>query len=126
LEGWFILINQKHRQANQLKPGDEVEVTLTGDDSEYGMEMPDELMESLLQDSQAYDAFEKLTPGLQRNLIHFVSQVKSSEIRLRRAQVIIVHLNMHKKPDFKTLNQEMKEANQLAKELNNLNHNRNR
>ncbi|MGD1846193.1 MAG: YdeI/OmpD-associated family protein [Salibacteraceae bacterium] len=112
--GWFIMINKSNRNKLGLVRGQVMAVQLEKDTSDYGMPMPDELHELLLQDEVGSDYFHALTPGKQRNLIHFVGQVKSSDIRLRRAFVVVEHLKMHQGViNFKALSQEMKAANQL-------------
>ncbi len=111
---WFININKTFCRENHLLVGDKVTVEIERDTSKYGMEMPGELEEMLNQDHLAHEYFEKLTPGKQRNLIHFVASIKSSEIRIRRALVVANHLTSHRGLiDFKDLNQEIKEANNL-------------
>ena len=80
------------------------------------MEMPEEFEVALSMDPGADTYFHSLTPGKQRNLIYFVGQTKSSNIKARRAWVVCDHLNSHKGLiDFKDLNQEIKEANNNAK-----------
>ena len=111
---WFITVNKLFCKENHLQIEDKLQVEIEKDTSKYGMEMPRELDEMLKQDGEASAYFEELTPGKQRNLIHFVATIKSSEIRIRRALVVANHLTSHKGLiDFKDLNQEIKEANNL-------------
>ncbi len=107
-KGFFILINQKVRTKLKLKEGSPVEVELTPDKSEYGLPMPEELSEMLHQDPEGNDWFKKLTPGKQRNLIYLVGQVKSSELRIQRALIVVEHLKSQQgKIDFKALYSEI-------------------
>jgi uncharacterized protein YdeI (YjbR/CyaY-like superfamily) len=78
--------------------------------------MPIELMEVLSQDEYADKLFHELTPGRMRNIIHSVSSVKSTDIRIRKALVYAEHLKKNKgKIEYKELAQEMKEANRAAR-----------
>jgi hypothetical protein len=114
--GWFILLNKNRQKELNLVHGDRIQVQLEKDHSEYGMEMPIELREVLDQDEHADYLFHKLTPGRMRNIIHAVSSVKSSDIRIRKALVYAEHLKKNKgKIEYKELAAEMKEANQQAK-----------
>ncbi len=115
---WYILLNNKRKKELGLMEGEEISIELEKDRSEYGMEMPIELREVLDQDEHADVLFHKLTPGRMRNIIHAVASVKSSEIKIRRALVYAEHLKKNKgKIDFKELGQEMKEANQQARDF---------
>ncbi len=112
----FVNVNKPFAKKNGIWISDKIQVELTPDNSKYGMEMPEEFQETLNQDPIAFEYFEKLTPGKQRNLIYFVGNVKSSEIKVRRAWVVTDHLVSHKGVvDFKDLNRELKEANQNAR-----------
>lgn len=111
--GWFIMVNKPNRKKLGLLKGQVVRISLEKDHSEYGLPMPEELGELLLQDDSGSQYFHALTPGKQRSLIYIVSNVKSSEIRLRRAFVVVEHLKRQAgKVDSKVLSKEMKEANQ--------------
>jgi len=80
------------------------------------MEMPEELWAVLDQDEEGNILFHDLTPGKMRNIIFYVLQVKSSEIRIRRALVIIEHLKRNEgKIQYQSLAEEMKEANRQAR-----------
>lgn len=108
---FFILLNKKVRDQLKLAEGQSVAVSLQPDNSKYGLPMPEELEELLLQDADGDRLFHALTPGKQRNLLYIAGQVKSPEKRLARAMAIVEHL---KKNDgqiqFKELNQDIREA----------------
>lgn len=113
---WYILLNNKRKKDLGLTQGEEISIELEKDRSEYGMEMPLELREVLDQDEQADMLFHKLTPGRMRNIIHSVASVKSTDIKIRRALVYAEHLKKNKgKIEYKELSQEMKKANQQAR-----------
>lgn len=110
---FFININKKIRDKLKLQLGSMVEVTLCKDESEYGLPMPEEFAEVLSQDEAGNQLFHALTPGKQRNLLYIAGQPKTSDVRLKRAVVLVEHLKANKgKIDFKQLNQDMKTANQ--------------
>lgn len=68
------------------------------------------------QNPEADKVFHAFTKGKQRTLIYWLNNVKSSDIRIRRALVMTDHLvNQRGNIDFKLLNVEMKTANQAAK-----------
>lgn len=106
---YFININKKIRDALKLKIGIEVDVILQKDDSEYGLQMPEELRELLKQDSAGNKLFQKLTPGRQRTLIYIAGNVKSTDKRINRAIAIVNHLKYTKGIiDYKLLQQDLK------------------
>ena len=88
----YITLNKKILKSASIKKGSKIDVKLELDHSEFGMPLSEELTEVLSQDSQAYDRFIKLTPGKQRNIIHFVASVKNSEKRIDRAIKILENL----------------------------------
>lgn len=106
---YFINVNKKIREELNLKPGNQVTVGLEKDDSEYGLPMPDELKETLLQDENGDILFHALTPGKQRTLIYIAGSVKDTQKRINRALAIVTHLkNMNGKINFKQLNEMLK------------------
>lgn len=113
---YYVTLNQERRKKLGLRAGELVKLSMKKDDSAYGVPMSDELREVLDQESLADELFHQLTPGKQRTLIHWVDNVKSSEIKIRRAFVMCRHLVAQEgNIDFKALNQEIKQANQEAK-----------
>lgn len=113
---YFINVNKAARETLGVEEGHHVAVKLEPDHSPYGMPMSAEFEEVLHQEVHSARVFHTLTPGKQRTLIHYADNVKSPEIKLRRAFVVMDHLARHgTKVDFKTLNEEMKAANRAAK-----------
>ncbi|MEX2379581.1 MAG: YdeI/OmpD-associated family protein [Vicingaceae bacterium] len=111
--GYFILINQALKKKLGLHLGESVQLKIEKDRSKYGMSISEEFETCLKEEPIAYKYFEELTPGKQRNLIHMVNQVKSSEIKIRRSLAIVEHLITEKgKIEFKRLNQLIKSYNQ--------------
>ena len=88
----YISVNNKRLKQLGLKAGTEVWVKLEKDESKYGMEMPEELEELLAQDAAGKKRFDGLTPGRQRYIIHYVSGIKSTQLRIDRAILLIENL----------------------------------
>lgn len=113
---WYIILNQEVQKKLGIEIGDEVEVHIEKDNSEYGMDMPEELRVLLDQDTTGNRYFHALTPGKQRNLIYIVNKVKSSDNRLNKALAIVDHLvEMNGQLNFKLLNSKIKEYNNRGK-----------
>jgi hypothetical protein len=105
----FINLNKKIRDELKLKVGQSVSVKLEKDQSTYGLPVPPELQEVLLQDQEGNRLFHALTPGKQRNLIYYAGLVKDPELRLQRALIMMEHLRRNGgKIDFRALFQEFK------------------
>jgi hypothetical protein len=92
--GGYIMFSKKNMKSAGSIPGDTVKLQLVADTSRYGMPMPEELEEVLHQDPEGKIRFEKLTPGKQRNIIHFINSVKASELRIERSLKLIGNLTM--------------------------------
>jgi uncharacterized protein YdeI (YjbR/CyaY-like superfamily) len=83
-----------------------VSVLLKKDESEYGLPMPEELQELLLQDEEGDRLFHALTIGKQRTLLYIVGSVKDTGKRISRALAIVNHLKATGgKIDYKKLNE---------------------
>lgn len=92
----FIMVNTKKQKEYQLKKGEKIAVVLYEDTSKYGMEMPKELEEVLLQDEEGAKRFENLPDGKKRNIIYYVSKTKSSQLRIDKSIVFIENLKRQK------------------------------
>lgn len=88
----YVSINKKRLNELELQVGDVIDVILEPDHSQFGMEVPEELEELLRQDPEGERRFLQLTPGKQRNIIYYISGVKSSNLRLDRALKLINNL----------------------------------
>ncbi len=106
---YYIKINKSQLKKMALSIGETVSIKLSPDDSEYGMPLPQEFAAIWEIDDEANRYFHELTPGKQRNLIYIVNSVKSLDIRIRKATIIMEHLKINiGKLDFKVLNESMK------------------
>jgi hypothetical protein len=109
-EVYFININKKIRDQLGLKEGAKIMATLEPDESEYGLPFPDELKAVLEDDPEGHRLFDALTPGRKRNILHGVGQVKQTDLRIRRAIIMIDHIKANDgKIDFKKLSAELKQ-----------------
>jgi len=89
--GW-IGINKARMKELGLALGAKVAVELKPDKSKYGLPMPEELEELLRQDEEGKRRFDALSPGKQRNILHYVSIHKNTDKRLDRAVTVIENL----------------------------------
>ena len=113
---YFVLVNREISKKLNLEIGSEVSVQLREDKSEYGMPVPQEMIDLFGEDDEFYQLFNGLTPGKQRNLLYLVGKPKSKEARVKKAVVICNHLvNRNGDLDFKILNQDFKDYNELLK-----------
>lgn len=107
---WFIKLNKEKMKSFPLALGENVTVELKSDTSKYGMAMPREFEEVLLQDLEGSNHFENLTDGKKRSLIYAVASVKNTDKRITKALIILDHLTANSgKLDFKLLNEAFKE-----------------
>ena len=108
--GHYILLNKDIAKQIQLKVGEEVSIVLEEDTSKYGMPLPEEMEELLLQDSEGEHYFHMLTPGKQRSLLYIVGKPKGTDTRLKKAITILNYLkHTGGKLDMKELNQAFKD-----------------
>ena len=107
---YFINVNKEIRKKLNLGLGASANVVLTADKSKYGMPLPPEMEELLLQDVEGEKLFHALSMGKQRSLLHIIGKPKSSNVRLRKALMTLDYLKSVKgKLDFRALNQFYKE-----------------
>ena len=109
-EGRFVItVNKKIQKQLNLVFGSAVQVVLKKDDSVYGLPMPEEFQEVLNQDAEGHTYFEALTDGKKRTFLYIVAQPKNSDLRIKRALIIVEHLKLFKgKVDFKKLGESMR------------------
>jgi hypothetical protein len=80
----FFSVSAPLRKAAQIEVGDKVDVFFKLVDPDK-LDIPEELEAVLAQDEQAMAAWEKLTTGYQRSLIHYITSVKNVDSRIKRA-----------------------------------------
>lgn len=88
----YITVQSSLLKKLGLHIGDTVQVRLSPDESEYGMEFPEELQEILRQDPEAEKRFNGLPMSKKRYIIVYVNQVKSSQKKIDRAFLLLNNL----------------------------------
>lgn len=86
--GYFVNVGSTIRNDLNLNAGDIITATFSPDDSEFQFDTPQELIEILHNDIEAYNIFRCLSEGNQRGLIYLVNQVKSHNKRIERSLTI--------------------------------------
>ncbi|MEP1152755.1 MAG: YdeI/OmpD-associated family protein [Balneola sp.] len=100
----YITVNKKRLKKYGIEIGDEISMQLEHDHSKYGVEMPEELEALLEQDIEGASYFEALSDGKKRYIIQYVGGVKSSQLKIDRAIMLIENLKtMPGKFDFRYL-----------------------
>lgn len=106
---YFINVNKNIRAQLNIQVGDTVWLDITEDMSTYGLPVPVEFSELMKIDDVGNRRFHEQTKGVQRSLLHIIGNAKSSEIRLKRAVLIIDFLKLYNgKFDFKKYNEYLK------------------
>jgi hypothetical protein len=90
----YVGFTKARMKELDVKAGSSVNVELSPDKSKYGLPMPAELEELLRQDDEGKHRFEQLSPGKQRNILHYVGNLKNSDKRLDRAILVIENLKL--------------------------------
>lgn len=104
-----IMVNKDYRTKLNIDAGSKVIVQLRKDDSEYGLEMPEELAELLRQDAEGDRLFHTLPEGKQRTLLYIVSSMKNPTRRIERAIAVVEHLKAREgKIDYRQLYNDLK------------------
>lgn len=107
-----IYLKKEMLKKHGWEEGQEVEIVLEKDTSEYGMEVPESFYELLDQDTEGASYFHNLTMGKQRTLISIAGKVKNVDSQLAKGLAIMHHLKEAKgELDFKRLNVLIKEYN---------------
>lgn len=110
-----VSVNKKIRDTLELDFGVEVNVLLRKDTSEFGLPMPEELLEVFRQDPAGKRIFLSLTPGKQRTLLYIIGKVKDQQKRVDRSLVIIHHLKEQKGIiDYKKLDRSLKNSAMMS------------
>ena len=108
-KGYWLTINKEIRKKLKLDIGHEVTAVIEPDNSKYGIPLPEEMEELLLQDELGRSLFHKLTPGKQRSLLWMVGKPKTTNTRLKKAVAVIEYLkSVNGKLDFRELNEYIK------------------
>lgn len=109
---YSIYVKKEMQKKLGIEEGDQVEVSLEKDTSEFGVPMPESFEVLLAQDDEGRKYFQSLTMGKQRSLIYIVQKVKNVDSQLAKGLAIMHHMKEAKgELDFKRLNVLIKEYN---------------
>ena len=107
----YILLNKDRYKKLQLSEGLKIKVNLDKDESEYGINISEEMTEVLFADPDGNFHFQNLTPGKKRSLIHLVNKIANSQKKIEKTFIILEHLKNQKgKLDFQILNEDFKNS----------------
>lgn len=91
---YYITISSKVCKQLSVNTGSKLHIHLEVDTAEYQFVMPEELQEVLDSDPDAATAFQSLTDGKKRSIMHLVTGVKSVDKRIERALLITQKIKM--------------------------------
>ncbi len=90
--GSHIVIGRNLLKEVGVKIGDTVSISIRPDPDPDSVEICDEFLIVLEQDSEANERWEGLTPGMQRSIAHHVNGAKREETRVKRSLDIAMKL----------------------------------
>lgn len=89
-DGYYLVqLGRATLKKVKANHGETVQVKIRPDDSEYGYEMPEEMQVLLEQDDDGRRVWEATSPGMKRSLLHYVNSAKSTDVRIKRAILIL-------------------------------------
>lgn len=97
----YFMFSKANQKTLNAITGDTLLVHMHEDKSKYQAPMTEELEAVLLSDYEAYELFEKLLPGKQRNIIFMVYNVKDSQKKVDLALNIMENLKRGNTDPFK-------------------------
>ncbi|MEM9824460.1 MAG: YdeI/OmpD-associated family protein [Bacteroidota bacterium] len=87
--GYYIMLGKKSRQQLNITFGEELELKIDQDRSQYQAKVPQELQVVLETDPQGLEQFERLSDGKKRSIIHYIDRAKQSDTRINRALKLV-------------------------------------
>lgn len=93
-EGSFLYFSKPMAKELKLTLGDEVEVRVKPDDTEWGVEVPEEFAAVLESDPEGEARFRKLTDGAKRTILFAILKIKNSDLRIERSLRVMDRLKM--------------------------------
>lgn len=88
----YILLNKKRMVQAKVKAGNQVEVTLEADTTEYGVPMPETLQAVLENDQEGNARFKALAAGKQRYIMMHIGNFKNTQIQIDKSLFLIENL----------------------------------
>jgi hypothetical protein len=89
---WRLYLNAEMRQAASVDVGDQVTIRLQFDNAPRTVPVPREFELALSKDKQAKQAFEKLAPSRQKEILRYLNSLKQPETLERNIQKVIQYL----------------------------------
>jgi hypothetical protein len=86
---WRLYLNTEMRRAANVDVGDQVTVRVQFDHAPRPVPMPPEFELALAENKQAKEAFEKLTPSRQKEILRYLNSLKQSETLERNIEKAI-------------------------------------
>jgi hypothetical protein len=83
---FFIIISTKLFKALGMPLGEPVDFELSEDPNPLGVEVPEVLLVLLEQDAATKAAYDALTDGKKRSLIHYVKGIKDIDLQIARIE----------------------------------------
>jgi hypothetical protein len=90
--GYHITIGQKTLKQLNLREGQPVRIALTEDNTADQFFVPEAWHEVIASDPEAQAAYDKLTPGARRTVLHWIQQAKSTDKQIERSLRIATRL----------------------------------
>ena len=87
-----ITLGKSTLKQARINPEYEVSLYLELDETEFGYEMPEELLEVMRQDPEGEKAFLDLKPGMRRSFLHYIVSAKTVDTRIKRSLKLIDNL----------------------------------
>jgi hypothetical protein len=82
--GRFFVVSLVLRKAARINLGDRIAVKFKLVNPQK-VDLPEELATLLMQDNEGSKAWNKITPGLQRGIIHYITSTKNIDLRIKRS-----------------------------------------
>jgi len=89
---YYVMVNKTTQKKLGVVMGENLSIVLEEDKSKYGMPMPEEMAEIMVQDPEVDNLFHSLSPGKQRSLLYIIGKPKTSDSRIKKAILITRYL----------------------------------
>ncbi len=90
----LISFGKRYQKELGVTTSDFFELQIIEDNTDYGVDMPEEFSAVLETDYEAFQRFKLLTDGKKRSLIYFIIRVKDTQKRVDKALMICENLKM--------------------------------
>jgi len=94
---WRLYINNVMRNSASVEVGDQVTIELELDRSSRSISMPPEFIVALSKNKPAWEAFQKLTPSRQKEILLYLNNLKQAKSLERNIERILQFLQDEKR-----------------------------